>query len=146
MNNVHPTILIMYMFLIYCNLFFLFFILKINLLAENYSLQFNPLKSSDTGEYTCLINERNSPESVVNLLVQGKWILWYETLKKGIKILKLVNILLQISFFSFHFSDVPDLPGRPLIISFTSRTVNLSWAHSQDPRNAPVTDFIIETR
>jgi hypothetical protein len=72
MNNVHPTILIMYMFLIYCNLFFLFFILKINLLAENYSLQFNPLKSSDTGEYTCLINERNSPESVVNLLVQGK--------------------------------------------------------------------------
>ncbi|KAL5284294.1 PTPRZ1.2 family protein, partial [Megaselia abdita] len=42
--------------------------------------------------------------------------------------------------------DVPDPPERPLIISFTSRSVNLSWANSQDPRNAPVSHFIIETR
>ncbi|KAL9899426.1 protein tyrosine phosphatase 99A isoform 2-T2 [Glossina fuscipes fuscipes] len=42
--------------------------------------------------------------------------------------------------------DVPDPPERPLLISFTSRSVNLSWAHSQHPRNAPVTHFIIETR
>ncbi|XP_035894669.1 tyrosine-protein phosphatase 99A isoform X1 [Anopheles stephensi] len=42
--------------------------------------------------------------------------------------------------------DVPDPPGRPLVVSFTSRSVDLSWAHSQDPRNAPVTNFIIETR
>uniref|UniRef100_A0A1A9ZZ82 Fibronectin type-III domain-containing protein n=1 Tax=Glossina pallidipes TaxID=7398 RepID=A0A1A9ZZ82_GLOPL len=41
--------------------------------------------------------------------------------------------------------DVPDPPERPLLISFTSRSVNLSWAHSQHPRNAPVTHFIIET-
>uniref|UniRef100_A0A182JL26 Uncharacterized protein n=1 Tax=Anopheles atroparvus TaxID=41427 RepID=A0A182JL26_ANOAO len=33
-----------------------------------------------------------------------------------------------------------------LVVSFTSRSVDLSWAHSQDPRNAPVTNFIIETR
>ncbi|CAO1427366.1 unnamed protein product [Diamesa hyperborea] len=85
---------------------------RISLLADNYSLFFNKTKSSDTGEYTCLINDRHSPESIIDLLIQ----------------------------------DVPDPPERPLIISFTSRYVNISWAHSQDPRNDPVTDFIIQTR
>lgn len=42
--------------------------------------------------------------------------------------------------------DVPTAPERPLITSFTSRSMNLSWAHSQEPRNAPVTHFLIETR
>lgn len=46
----------------------------------------------------------------------------------------------------FFFLDVPDPPERPLIIRFTSRSVNLSWAHSQNQRNTPVTHFIIETR
>lgn len=47
---------------------------QINLLAENYSLHFNPLKSSDTGKYTCIINDKSSPDSVVDLLVQGKYL------------------------------------------------------------------------
>ncbi|XP_071054817.1 putative receptor-type tyrosine-protein phosphatase mosPTP-1 isoform X3 [Onthophagus taurus] len=42
--------------------------------------------------------------------------------------------------------DVPDPPGRPLIISFTSRSVNLSWASSQDTHHSSVTHYIIHTR
>ncbi|XP_054729821.1 protein sidekick-2-like [Anastrepha obliqua] len=85
---------------------------RIQLLSDNFGLQFNPAKATDTAEYFCLVNDRHIPEAIVDLLVQ----------------------------------DVPDPPERPLLISFTSRSVNLSWAHSQHPRNAPVTHFIIETR
>lgn len=42
--------------------------------------------------------------------------------------------------------DVPEAPSRPMITGFTSRSVNLSWAQVQDPKNAPVTDFVLETR
>ncbi|KAF5300366.1 hypothetical protein FQR65_LT00987 [Abscondita terminalis] len=42
--------------------------------------------------------------------------------------------------------DVPDPPGRPLIMSFTSRSVNLSWAPTQDTHYSPVTHYIIHTR
>ncbi|KAK9695204.1 hypothetical protein QE152_g33020 [Popillia japonica] len=42
--------------------------------------------------------------------------------------------------------DVPEPPGRPLIMSFTSRSVNLSWAPSQDTHHSPVTHYIIHTR
>lgn len=42
--------------------------------------------------------------------------------------------------------DVPEPPSRPMITGFTSRSVNLSWAQVQDPKNAPVTEFILETR
>ncbi|XP_017967295.1 tyrosine-protein phosphatase 99A isoform X2 [Drosophila navojoa] len=85
---------------------------RIQLLSDNFGLQFAPALASDTSEYICLVNDRHIPEAIVDLLVQ----------------------------------DVPDPPERPLLISFTSRSVNLSWAHSQHPRNAPVTHFIIETR
>ncbi|XP_069961785.1 tyrosine-protein phosphatase 99A isoform X2 [Bactrocera oleae] len=85
---------------------------RIQLLSDNFGLQFNPAIASDTAEYFCLVNDRHIPEAIVDLLVQ----------------------------------DVPDPPERPLLISFTSRSVNLSWAHSQHPRNAPVTHFVIETR
>ncbi|KAH8232495.1 hypothetical protein KR032_008257, partial [Drosophila birchii] len=85
---------------------------RIQLLSDNFGLQFTPSLASDTSEYICLVNDRHIPEAIVDLLVQ----------------------------------DVPDPPERPLLISFTSRSVNLSWAHSQHPRNAPVTHFIIETR
>lgn len=54
--------------------------------------------------------------------------------------------LIASKYYVFLLTDVPDPPERPLIISFTSRYVNISWAHSQDPRNDPVTDFIIQTR
>ncbi|XP_036323044.1 tyrosine-protein phosphatase 99A isoform X2 [Rhagoletis pomonella] len=85
---------------------------RIQLLSDNFGLQFNPAIATDTAEYFCLVNDRHIPEAIVDLLVH----------------------------------DVPDPPERPLLISFTSRSVNLSWAHSQHPRNAPVTHFIIETR
>lgn len=42
--------------------------------------------------------------------------------------------------------DVPETPTRPMITSFTSRNVSLSWTSIQDPHNEPVTHFIIETR
>lgn len=42
--------------------------------------------------------------------------------------------------------DIPEAPGRPMITGFTSRSVNLSWAQVEDPKNVPVTDFILETR
>lgn len=42
--------------------------------------------------------------------------------------------------------DVPEPPNRPMITSFTSRTVNLSWSMIQDPKNEQVVDFILETR
>ncbi|XP_065074555.1 tyrosine-protein phosphatase 99A isoform X1 [Ochlerotatus camptorhynchus] len=86
--------------------------LRITLLPDNFSLHFNPAFASDTDEYSCLVNDRQSPEALVDLLVQ----------------------------------DVPDPPGRPLVVSFTSRSVNLSWAYIQDPRNSPTTHFVIESR
>lgn len=38
----------------------------------NYALQFFPVKNTDQGEYTCLVNERRRPEAIVHLIVQGK--------------------------------------------------------------------------
>lgn len=46
---------------------------QISLLADNYSLFFNKALSSDTGEYSCIINDRHSPESIIDLLIQGKY-------------------------------------------------------------------------
>ena len=51
--------------------------------------------------------------------------------------------LIQIRYL---ITDVPDAPERPLITSFTSRSMNLSWAHSQEARNADVKHYLIETR
>ncbi|XP_046912035.2 protein tyrosine phosphatase 99A isoform X4 [Dermatophagoides farinae] len=42
--------------------------------------------------------------------------------------------------------DVPDPPGKPFIMSFTSRSVNLSWAPSFNSHNSPVLNYIIHTR
>lgn len=50
------------------------------------------------------------------------------------------------TFLFTHNIDIPAPPERPLITYFTSRQVNLSWAHLQDSRNAPVLDFIIQIR
>lgn len=46
------------------------------LLPENFSLQFHPALSTDTAEYICLVNDRHSPEAIIDLLVQGKWYLF----------------------------------------------------------------------
>jgi hypothetical protein len=43
-----------------------------NLLADNYSLYFNKTQSSDTAEYSCIINDRHSPESIIDLLIHGE--------------------------------------------------------------------------
>ncbi|CAG2121021.1 unnamed protein product, partial [Medioppia subpectinata] len=43
-------------------------------------------------------------------------------------------------------SDVPDPPGKPLLMGFTSRSVNLSWAPSFDTHHSPVVNYIIHTR
>lgn len=45
--------------------------LQVNLLPDNYSLHFTKVQSSDSGEYSCIINDRHSPESIVDLLIQG---------------------------------------------------------------------------
>ncbi|XP_055926868.1 tyrosine-protein phosphatase 99A-like isoform X1 [Argiope bruennichi] len=42
--------------------------------------------------------------------------------------------------------DVPDPPGMPLIISFTSRSVNLSWAPSIDNHHSPILHYVIHVR
>jgi receptor-type tyrosine-protein phosphatase gamma len=77
---------------------------------KNYSLQFNPAKLIDSGEYVCIVNDK--PSEPVDLLVQ----------------------------------DVPQPPERPMTTAFLSRSVNISWAQIQDPKNAPVINFIIEIR
>ena len=43
-------------------------------------------------------------------------------------------------------TDVPDPPGRPLIMGFTSRSVNLSWAPSLSSHGSPISHYIIHTR
>ncbi|XP_054161930.1 tyrosine-protein phosphatase 99A-like isoform X2 [Oppia nitens] len=42
--------------------------------------------------------------------------------------------------------DAPDPPGKPLVMAFTSRSVNLSWAPSFDTHHSPVLNYIIHTR
>lgn len=42
------------------------------LLPDNFSLHFHPTLSTDTAEYYCLVNDRHSPEAIIDLLVQGK--------------------------------------------------------------------------
>lgn len=44
---------------------------------ENFSLQFHPALASDTAEYICLVNDRHSPEAIIDLLVQGMLIKYY---------------------------------------------------------------------
>lgn len=56
-------------------LLFLLFTQQISLLADNYSLYFNKTVSTDTGEYSCIINDRHSPESIIDLLIQGNCVL-----------------------------------------------------------------------
>lgn len=46
--------------------------LQIQLLSDNFGLQFAPALASDTTEYICLVNDRHIPEAIVDLLVQGE--------------------------------------------------------------------------
>ncbi|KAF0309910.1 Protein sidekick-1 [Amphibalanus amphitrite] len=42
--------------------------------------------------------------------------------------------------------DAPDAPGRPLIQSFSSRTVNISWTHPRRTNFSPVLHYLIHVR
>lgn len=57
-----------------------------------------------------------------------------------------VNDKSPLDIIELVIHDVPEPPSRPMITSFTSRSVNLSWAQNQHPKNEQVTDFILETR
>ncbi|XP_057323850.1 tyrosine-protein phosphatase 99A-like isoform X1 [Microplitis mediator] len=42
--------------------------------------------------------------------------------------------------------DVPDPPGRPIATNFTSRSVTISWAPSENSHNNPISHYIINVR
>jgi hypothetical protein len=43
--------------------------------SQTYALQFFPVRHYDHGEYTCLVNERRRPDTIIHLVVQGRnWI------------------------------------------------------------------------
>lgn len=46
---------------------------QMTLSPQDFSLQFHPALSTDTAEYICLVNDRHSPEAIIDLLVQGKF-------------------------------------------------------------------------
>ena len=41
---------------------------------------------------------------------------------------------------------MPEAPGRPLSLAFTSRSVNLSWAPPFNADQVPVTHYVIQVR
>ncbi|RLU16101.1 hypothetical protein DMN91_011859 [Ooceraea biroi] len=43
-------------------------------------------------------------------------------------------------------ADVPDPPERPLVISYTSKAVNISWAPGVNSHNTPISQYVIYTR
>lgn len=45
---------------------------RMSLSLKNYSLQLHPVTAADTGMYECLVNNRNAPEAVIKLIVQGR--------------------------------------------------------------------------
>lgn len=45
---------------------------RMSLDSQTYALQFFPVRHYDTGEYTCLVNERRRPDTIIHLIVQGK--------------------------------------------------------------------------
>lgn len=44
---------------------------RMSLDSQTYALQFFPVRHYDTGEYTCLVNERRRPDTIIHLVVQG---------------------------------------------------------------------------
>ncbi|KYN00450.1 hypothetical protein ALC62_08754 [Cyphomyrmex costatus] len=44
---------------------------RMSLSLKNYSLQLHPVTAADTGMYECLVNNRNTPEAVIKLIVRG---------------------------------------------------------------------------
>ena len=44
---------------------------RMSLDSQTYALQFFPVRHYDHGEYTCLVNERRRPDTIIHLVVQG---------------------------------------------------------------------------
>ncbi|TGZ32532.1 hypothetical protein DBV15_05395, partial [Temnothorax longispinosus] len=51
-----------------------------------------------------------------------------------------------LQMIKFLLSDVPDPPERPLVISYTSKAVNISWAPGVNSHNTPISQYVIYTR
>ncbi len=49
-------------------------------------------------------------------------------------------------FFSWPSTDVPSPPGRPLVHSFTSRSVNLSWTPPARDGHSAITHYLVQRR
>ena len=45
-----------------------------------------------------------------------------------------------------HLTGVPSSPGRPLVNSFTSRSVNLSWTPPGRDGHSPVQRYLVQKR
>lgn len=45
---------------------------RISMSLKNYSLQLHPVTASDSGMYECLVNNRNTPEAMIKLIVRGR--------------------------------------------------------------------------
>lgn len=45
---------------------------RLTFFANNFTLYFRPVKSVDSGDYECLVNNRKTPEAIVRLIVQGE--------------------------------------------------------------------------
>ncbi|XP_074603401.1 putative receptor-type tyrosine-protein phosphatase mosPTP-1 isoform X2 [Brevipalpus obovatus] len=42
--------------------------------------------------------------------------------------------------------DVPDTPGQPIVMGFTSRSINISWPPSFNNHNSPILQYIIQVK
>ncbi len=66
----------------------------------------------------------------------------------------LIGLLCALYFYltpqsvlvSLFFADVPDPPGKPLVMGFTSRSVNLSWTPPLNAHNSLVSHYLIHIR
>jgi len=57
-----------------------------------------------------------------------------------------VSTATNLRMIKFLLSDVPDPPERPLVISYTSKAVNISWAPGVNSHNTPISQYVIYTR
>ena len=68
-------------------------------------------------------------------------------IKSSLQVLHISQNLKNKPFVTlfFIFSDVPDPPGQPMVLGFTSRTVRLSWTKPRRGDDTPITGYIITT-
>ena len=59
---------------------------------------------------------------------------------------KTLQRIFQNLKFRIYILDIPDPPGKPLVMGFTSRSVNLSWAPPLSAHNSPISHYLIHVR